>query len=115
MAAVATKTLWVMHHLRYVLFGLECMFGIALKLEQVEELFDDSNAKRRLSKEYRFHDSDGLRITGKVSEDENEEGCECVTLCVEGRENFQPTLDRLVQRAFQYERRTYWRGGDIPF
>jgi hypothetical protein len=54
--------------LRFVLFGLECALGVGLSAPEAERAFREAAEDRVSAREYVFHESGKLLITGRVDE-----------------------------------------------
>jgi hypothetical protein len=81
--------------LRFVLFGLECALGVGLSAPEAERAFREAVEDRVSAKEYVFHESGNLLITGRVDEYEPEE----MRLRVEGPRGASAALGRVVELA----------------
>lgn len=89
--------------LRFVLFGLECTMGVALSAPEAERAFREAGEDRTSAKEYVFHESADLIITGRVDEYEPD----IIRLRVEGRRVRAAMLGPLVESAAYHVSR--WR------
>ena len=52
--------------LRFVLFGLQAALGVAFSVPEIERVFSDDLADQVSAKEYRFHESARIALTGFV-------------------------------------------------
>lgn len=81
--------------LRFVLFGLECALGVALSAPEAERVFREAAEDQVSAKDYVFHQSRGLSITGRVDKYEPE----TIWLRVDGRRNLTALLERVIEAA----------------
>ena len=81
--------------LRFVLFGLECALGVALSAAEAERAFREAVEDQVSAKDYNFHQSRNLSITGRVDEYEPE----TIRLRVEGPRRMAALLRTVVEAA----------------
>jgi hypothetical protein len=81
--------------LRFVLFGLECALGVVLSAPEAERVFREAAENGISTREYIFHQSRNLSITGRVDESESE----TILLHIEGRREIATSLARVVETA----------------
>lgn len=81
--------------LRYALFGLECALGVSFSGTEWERVFRDAELNRVSAKQYLFFESPQLKVTGQVNEYEPES----IWLRIEGRQNNNEVLQRVIEGA----------------
>lgn len=81
--------------LRFILFGLECAACVALSAPEAERAFREAIEDRVSAKDYVFHNSRDLSITGRVEEYEPE----MIWVRVEGRREIAASLPGIVEAA----------------
>lgn len=81
--------------LRFAFFGLECSLGVPFSVAECERVFRDSEHDQVSQKQYVFHESSRLTVTGCVDEYEPEE----IRIRIEGDRGCSDVLRRVVQGA----------------
>ena len=95
MSEVAESLMPIDVRLRLALFGLECALGVPLSAPEAERVFRDCEGDRVSAKEYEFHQSRRLRVSGRVDEYEPE----TIRLRVEGDRGVAGLLARVAEGA----------------
>lgn len=81
--------------LRFALFGLKCALGVTLAAPEIERAFRESDEDPVSAKEYLFHQSRHLVVSGRVDAYEPE----TIRLRVQGKRGVGELLRRVVEGA----------------
>ena len=95
MTASAQELVTIDSQLRLVLFGLECAYNANISDVELERVFRDAEKDAQSSKNYVFHSSPKLSITGTVQEYEPES----IWIKLEGELAKEETLKRIIEAA----------------
>jgi len=77
------------------MFGLECALNVEFNPAEMERVFMDAKANQVQTKQYAFHQSKGLIVTGRVDGYEPES----IWLRVESAKSLAPTLSSILERT----------------
>ena len=95
MSSEATVLVIVDEALRFVLYGVSVLLDVELRASEIERLFANSASGLSSKKDYEFHRSPRVLVTGRVDEYEPES----VWLSVVAPRLDQAKLERLVEAS----------------